>query len=109
MLRLIRNFWDTSINVCRAKGNYGQPFQAGCGVTQGGPLSAKLFNILVDAVAREWKRLMQETLDFGGAGEREKEAMLGELFAIFYVDDGYIASRDPDFLQKALDMLVEIC
>ena len=37
-----------------------------------------------------------------------KETLLGELFAIFYVDDGYIASRDPDFLQKALDMLVDI-
>ena len=34
--------------------------------------------------------------------------MLGELFAIFYVDDGYIASRNPEFLQKALDMLVKI-
>jgi hypothetical protein len=77
-------------------------------VTQGGPLSAKLFNILVDAVARKWKRLMRETLDFGDAGEGEKETLLGELFAIFNADDGYIASRDPDFLQKALDMLVDI-
>ena len=34
--------------------------------------------------------------------------MLGELLTIFYVDDGYIASRDPDLLQRALDMLVEI-
>ena len=51
---------------------------------------------------------MWETLEFGDAGEMEKEAMLGELFAIFYVDDGYIASQDPKFLQKALDMLVEI-
>ena len=34
--------------------------------------------------------------------------MLEELFAIFYVDDGYIASRDPDFLQRALDMMVNI-
>ena len=41
-------------------------------------------------------------------GEEEREAMLRELFAIFYVDDRYIASRDPDFLQRALDMLVEI-
>ena len=46
-------------------------------------------------------------LDFGDAGEMEKEAMLGELFAIFYVNDGYIALRDPEFLQKALDILVE--
>ena len=52
--------------------------------------------------------MMRETLDFGGVGEEEREVMIGELFAIFYVDDGYIASRDPDFLQRALDMLVEI-
>ena len=77
-------------------------------MTQGGPLSEKLFNFLVDTVAREWKRLMRETLDFGDVGEMEKEAMLGELFAIFYVNDGYIALQDPEFLQKALDMLVEI-
>jgi len=54
MCRLIRNFWDEATNVCRASGNYGAPFKAGRGVTQGGPLSAKLFNVLVDAVVREW-------------------------------------------------------
>ena len=63
ILRLIRNFWDEAINVCRAKGNYGEPFKAGRGVTQGGPLSARLFNIIVDAVVREWMRLIRETLD----------------------------------------------
>jgi hypothetical protein len=50
MIRLIRGYWRDAIMVCRASGNYGK---AGCGVTQGGPLSAKLFNILVDAVARD--------------------------------------------------------
>ncbi len=44
MLRLICNFWDTATNVCWAKGNYNRPFKAGCSVTQGGLLSAKLFN-----------------------------------------------------------------
>jgi hypothetical protein len=54
MLRLISNFRETATNVCRAKGNYGHPFKAGRGVTQGGPLLAKLFNIIVNAVVREW-------------------------------------------------------
>ena len=63
MLRLIRNFWETATNVCHAKG---RPFKAGFGVTQGGPLLAKLFNIIVDAVVREWLRLMRETLDDSG-------------------------------------------
>jgi hypothetical protein len=49
--------------VCRASGNYGTPFKADCGVTQGGPLSAKLFNIMVDAVVREWMQLLQEEMD----------------------------------------------
>lgn len=40
--------------VCRANRKYGTPFRAGRGVTQGGHLLAKLFNILVDAVALEW-------------------------------------------------------
>jgi hypothetical protein len=103
MLRLIRNFWETATNVCRAKGNYGRPFKAGRGVTQGGPLSAKLFNILVDAVVREWMRLMRETLD---DSDGQLAIRVKELFAIFYVDDGYIASRDAKFLQEALNILV---
>jgi hypothetical protein len=47
--------------VCRASGNYGGQFCAGQGVTQGGQLSAKLFNILVDAVAREWLRQLHDS------------------------------------------------
>ncbi len=33
-------------------------------MTQGGPLSAKLFNILVDAVAHEWLRELREGGDY---------------------------------------------
>jgi hypothetical protein len=40
--------------VCCASGNYGGPFCAVRGMTQGGPLSTKLFNILVEAVVRQW-------------------------------------------------------
>ncbi len=29
------------------------------------------------------------------------------LFAVFYVDDSYTASRNAEFLQEALDILVE--
>ena len=80
MLRLIRNFWEMAMNVCRAKGNYGRPFQASRGVTQGGPLLAKLFNILVDAVVREWMRFMREMLD---DSDGQLAVRVKELFAIF--------------------------
>ncbi len=68
-------------------------------------MSAKLFNILVDAVAREWVRQLREESEL-------EEAVITELmaafFAIFYVDDAYLASRDPEFLQRALDILVDL-
>jgi hypothetical protein len=104
MLRLIHNFWDTETNVCRAKGSYGRPFKAGRGVTQGGPLLAKLFHIVVNVVVHEWMRLMHETFD-------DTEGNLAEciagLFTIFYINDSYIALHDVEFLQEALDILVE--
>jgi hypothetical protein len=100
MRRLIRHFQDVATNVCRALGNYGAPYKAGRGVTQGGLLLAKLFNIMVDAVVREWMQLLQDM-----EGE-ELDEMMETLFAIFYVDDTYIASRDPVFLQRAIDGLI---
>ncbi len=53
MIRLIHGFWCDAIMVCRVAGNYGTAFKASHGVTQGGPLSAKLFIIMVDAIVRE--------------------------------------------------------
>ncbi len=96
MVQLIRNFWRDATMVCRASGNYGGPFCAGQGVTQGGPLSAKLFNILVDAVVREWLRQLS---DGGIVDPEELNLLMGAFFAIFYVDDAYLAARDPNFLQ----------
>jgi hypothetical protein len=43
-------------------------FKAGRGVTQGGALSAKLFNILVDAVVREWIWELREGGEFEDGG-----------------------------------------
>jgi hypothetical protein len=33
---------------------------------------------------------------------------MAAFFAIFYVDDAYLALRDPEFLQQALDILVKL-
>jgi len=105
MIRLIRGYWCDAIMVCRALGNYGMPFKAGRGVTQGGPLSAKLFNIMVDAVACKWLRELREGGDYV---EWEIDDLMSTFFAIFYVDNAYLPSRDPEFLQRALDLLVSL-
>jgi hypothetical protein len=100
---LIHHFWDKSTNVCCASGNYGMPFKMGRGVTQGGPLSAKLFNVTVDAVVREWLQILKVK---SGLEWEELDEMMDALFAIFYVEDVYIAARKPVFLQWAIDGLV---
>ncbi|KAL7541335.1 hypothetical protein ACHAWF_006905 [Thalassiosira exigua] len=56
--RLIKLFWAPAEMVCRAGESYGTPFGAGRGVTQGRPLLPKLFNILVDAIVREWLQVL---------------------------------------------------
>jgi hypothetical protein len=91
--------------VCRAAGYYGTAFKAGRGLTQGGTLSAKLFNILVDAVVREWIWELQECGEFK---EGEILEFMATFFAIFYVNDAYLTSRDVGFLQHALDILVDL-
>ncbi len=107
MRRLICHFWENVQMVCHASGNYGVPFKAGRRFTQGGPLSAKLFNILVDAVAREWfVRLQRE-----GSTDHDAEyltELMRSFFTIFYVNDAYFASCDPVFLQMAFDIVVKI-
>jgi hypothetical protein len=104
MLHLIHNFWDSATNVFWAKGNYGRPFKAGHGVTQGGPLPAKLFNIVVAAVVWEWMRLMRKTID---DADGDLVECIVNLFVVFYINDGYIASCNAEFLQEALNILVE--
>ncbi len=54
MLQLIKAFWNQSILACCARGNYGHIFLEERGMTQGGTLLPKLFNVLVDAVIHEW-------------------------------------------------------
>ncbi len=58
VLCIIRRFWNYAKLVCRTGGCYGDPFTAYHGVTQGGPLSSLIFNVVVDAVVREWLRRM---------------------------------------------------
>ena len=103
MRRLTRHLGYEATNVCRTLENYDTLFKAGCGVTQGGPLSAKFFNTMVDAVVREWLCILREEIDMEG---EELDKTMETLFAIFYVDDAYIATWDPVFLQQAINILV---
>ena len=109
MTHLIREFWRRAELACRAEGNFGRPFKAHRGVTQGGPLSPKFFLILTDAIVREWLReVFGDDVAARGftATESPEAKQLTRLFvALFFADDGYIASRDPDLLERAIGIL----
>ena len=81
-------------------GYYGCFFHACRGVTQDGPLSPTIFNLMVDAIVREWERQLVAR----GLGLDD----VRQLFACFYADDGLLAARDPEHLQLAFDLLTAL-
>ena len=98
-LRLLRTFW---VLVCRASGYHDSPFSAERGITQGGPLSPAIFNIMVDAIVRAWVRLA-EAAGFDATDIRA-------IAAAFCADDGLAAARDPGTLplQVSFDIRVSL-
>ena len=68
----------------------------------GGGLSPKIFNLMEDAVNREW---LQEVLG-NKVAATGINSQIRVSFATLYANDGLVQSRDPDFLQCAFGMLV---
>ena len=73
-------------------------------VTQGRPLSPKLFNIMVDAIVKEW---LHQVLSANKA-ESGIGTAIRYFVVLFYADDGYIASTDPAMLQDSLHILIAL-
>ena len=104
LIRLLRFFWDNAELVCRAGGCFGTPFKSYRGVTQGGPFSPRIFNIMVDAIVREWLRqVLGEEVAKSGVGSQIREFLVA-----FYADDGLIQARCPDMLQSSFDILISL-
>ena len=91
ILKVIGFFWDHVVLVCRAGGCYGEPFRARRGGTQGGPVSPRIFNTMVDAIVREWLR---RTLGDGAMTVRVGKE-IRQVLAAFYADDRLVQLRDP--------------
>ena len=77
--------------VARAGRCYWTAFKGERGVTQGDPLSPTIFNVVVDTVVRHWVT--------GVIADAEERGKLGKegrhQAAMFYADDGMVASSDP--------------
>ena len=88
--------------VERSGGYYGAAFKGYQRVMQGDPLSPTIFNVVVDAVARQWMAVMME-----GAEERGKRGKEGRhQNALFYAENDMVATPDPRWLQGTFVTLV---
>jgi hypothetical protein len=104
LICLQKKFWDDAKMVCHAGGNYGLPFEAHCDVTQGGPLSSLMFNVCVDYFIREWLRqVLGEDVARDGVGDLVRDQCIP-----FFVDDGLVAMRCPEWLQSSFDIFINL-
>ena len=88
--------------VARAGGYYRTAFQGARRVTQGYLISLTIFNVVVDAVVRNWVTVL-----IAGAEERSERGKEGRHQAsLLYLDDDMVALSDPRWLQGAFDNLV---
>ena len=88
--------------VARAGGYYRTAFKGEGGVTQGDPISPTIFNVVVDVLVRHWVAgFIADAEEWGKLGNEGRHQA-----ALFYADDGMVASSDPQWLQGALNTLV---
>ena len=88
--------------VSRTGGYYGTAFQGARGVTQKDPLYPTIFNVVVDVVVCNWvKEVIAGTEEWGDRGQEGRHQA-----ALFYADDGMVASSDPHWIQGAFNTLV---
>ena len=77
---------------------------AGWGVIQGGPLSPRIFNLMVDAVIREGLRSqLGAEVAHSGIGNQ-----IRTLLTALYVDNGLVQLRNPVFPQEAFNAQVAL-
>ena len=83
LLRVLTYFWKHAVLVCRAEGVFEDPFREKRGAVQSGPVSPTIFNVMVDAIIREWiRQTLGDDAMTTGIGEE-----IRSFPATFYVDD----------------------
>ena len=104
-LRLLSTFWDQQQVVAKQSGYHGDPFDVTRGVTQGDIISPTIFNVIADAVIRYWLHTVSDTESDAISGVEEN---ITHRAALFYADDGLIASPDKEWLQQSFTVLVDL-
>ena len=89
--RYMKNVWNSQYFILRQGGFYSDPLEVNRGCTQGDTDSPIIFNLIIDAVLRTWR----------------KEDWRGSR-ACFYADDGLIEHGDHRKLQTDIDKMINL-
>ena len=68
------------------------------------PLSSLVFNVCVDCVVREWLRQVLG----GDVAQDGVEELVGNQCIAFFVDNGLVAARCPEWLQLSFKILINL-
>jgi len=95
---ILQTQWAAQQFITKQAGEFGPVLRTSRGVTQGDIVSPTLFNIVIDAVSREWKH----QLNVGPASDPI------ELDVGFYADDSVIGGTVAVRVQTGLDQFVQL-
>ena len=98
-LTVLQATWEGSLLVPKKGGRYGNHIYTSRGVRQGDIISPTLFNIIVDAILRYERSVINR--DRQGLGQNQFTNVR------FYADDGAIAGTDAAAVQHSLDSVIE--
>ena len=103
MCGLLETFWDCHQVITRQNGFHRPAFPATRGTTQGGLMSSTMLNVVVENIIRTWldMKLEDQRVAHDGLGYT-----VGWCLGVFYADNGMVGSRDLDWLQHAMNVLV---
>ena len=100
---LLEEFWLHQEVVTRQNGFHGPQLRATRRTTKGGLSSPTLFNVAVESVFHHWISLTEEEK----SAIHDGFGMVVEISRyMFYADDGLIGSRDPEWLQGGINILI---
>ena len=100
---LTKTLWDCQWVVPRQNGFHGLAFPATRFTMQGGHVCLMLFNVMVDDVVITWLAMTVEdqSVAHDGLGE-----IVGKYLGLFYANDDMSSSRNTDWMQHEMDILV---
>ena len=102
---LLAEFWSRQDVVTHQNGFHASQFRATRGMTQGGLASPKLLIVEGDSMVCHWISLTveEESTTHDGLGMVVERQM-----GMFYTDGGMIGSRDLEWIQGAINVLIKL-